>query len=150
MGPLLLQNGLVFQAGKEGIGYLLKANDLGHLGGEVFSARVGQGAYGGAAYSAPYIFVPTRGGLVALKVDATPSFQVAWSSPQFDAGPPVVAGNTVVTLDLGSGTLYGFNVNSGEQVFKVVVGSVTHFTTPAVSSGRVVVAAGGRVVCLGD
>ncbi len=150
MGPLLLQDGLIFQAGKEGVGYLIEASDMGKIGGEAFSTPLGQGAYGGAAYDAPYIFVPTRAGLVALKVDSTPSFKVVWSSAQFNAGSPVVAGSTVITLDLGSGTLFGFNVDNGEQVFKVLVGGVMHFTTPALSGGRVVVAAGGRAICLGD
>lgn len=150
MGPLLLQDGLIFQAGKEGVGYLIEASELGKIGGEAFSAPVGQGAYGGAAYDPPYVFVPTRGGLVALIVDSAPSFKVAWSSPSFNAGPPVVAGSTVLTLDLARGTLYGFGVESGNQEFRVAVGSVMHFTTPALSNGRVVVVAGGRVICLGD
>jgi outer membrane protein assembly factor BamB len=44
MGPTLLQGGLVFQAGKEGKGYLLRADNIGHIGGEVLSGPDGQGA----------------------------------------------------------------------------------------------------------
>jgi len=149
MGPLLLDGGLIFQAGKEGIGYLLRSDNLGQIGGEVFSLALGQGAYGGAAYAPPYVFVPTRGGLVALRIDSVPSFKVAWTSPRFDAGPPVVAGSTVMTLDLGSGTLYGFSVDNGAQLFKVAVGGVMHFTTPALSRGRVLVAADREIMCFG-
>jgi outer membrane protein assembly factor BamB len=79
-----------------------------------------------------------------------PSFKVAWTSPRFDAGPPVVAGSTVITLDLGSGTLYGFSVDSGDQLFKIPVGNVMHFTTPSLSKGRVFVAADRQIVCLGE
>ena len=58
MGPSLLREGLIFQAGKEGVGYLLRADNLGHIAGEIFSVSIGQGAYGGTAYAPPYIYVP--------------------------------------------------------------------------------------------
>jgi outer membrane protein assembly factor BamB len=148
MGPALLQGGLIFQAGKEGKGYLLQADNLGHTRGEVFSGTIGQGAYGGTAYAPPYVFVPCTNGLVALHIDAGPSFKVAWSSPNFFAGPPVVAGGMVLTTDR-SGTLYGFTVDTGNLLFKVSLGSVMHFTTPALSGGRIFVAAGRQIVSLG-
>jgi outer membrane protein assembly factor BamB len=149
MGPALLQGGLIFQSGKEGKGYLLRADSLGHIGGEVFSGPVGQGAYGGTAYAPPYVFVPCTNGLVALRIDASPSFKVAWSSPSFFAGPPVVAGGIVLTVDIGSGTLYGFAVDKGDVLFKVSLGPVVDFTTPALSGGRIFVAAGRQIVSLG-
>jgi outer membrane protein assembly factor BamB len=149
MGPILLEEGLVFQAGKEGKGYLLHADNLGHIGGEIFTAAIGGGAYGGAAYAPPYLFVPCTNGLVALQVDASPSFKVIWSSPDFFAGPPVVSGTTVWTVDIGSGTLYGFSVDKGEVINKTQLGSVVHFTTPSLSAGRIVVAANRQIICLG-
>ncbi|HEX7474702.1 MAG TPA: PQQ-binding-like beta-propeller repeat protein, partial [Dehalococcoidales bacterium] len=148
MGPSLLPGGLVFQAGKEGKGYLLQTDNLGHTGGETFSGTIGQGAFGGTAYAAPYIFVPCTNGLVALHIDAGPSFKVAWSSPNFFAGPPIVAGGTVLTVDR-SGTLYGFTMDTGNLLFKVSLGSVMNFTTPAVSGGQIFVAAGRQIICLG-
>jgi outer membrane protein assembly factor BamB len=149
MGPTLLQRDLIFQAGKEGTGYLLRADSLGHVGGEVFSGNIGQGAYGGTAYAAPYIFIPGTGGLVALIMDASPAFETAWSGPNFFAGPPVVAGGTVLTVDIGSGTLYGFTLDKGAVLFKVELGPVVHFATPALSGGRIFVAASRQIVCLG-
>jgi outer membrane protein assembly factor BamB len=128
---------------------LLQADSLGHIGGEVFSGPIGQGAYGGTAYAPPYVFVPCINGLVALRIDASPSFKVAWSSPSFFAGPPVVAGGIVLTVDIGSGTLYGFTVDKGEVLFKVSLGPVVDFTTPALSGGRIFVAAGRQIVSLG-
>ncbi len=149
MSPSLLQDGLVFQAGKEGKGFLLHTDNLGHIGGEIFSASIGQGAYGGTAYAPPYIFVPCTNGLVALKVDAAPSFQVAWRGPQFYAGPPVVAGSTVWVVDINGGSLYGLNVDSGQVISKIDLGSVAHFTTPSLSGGNILVAAARQIVCLG-
>ena len=150
MGPILLQGALIFQAGKEGKGYLLRTDNLGHIGNEVFSGPIGQGAFGGAAYAPPYIFVPCSNGLVALRIDSTPAFKVAWSSPNFSAGPPVVAGGTVLTVDIDSGILYAFSVDKGSITSKVSLGPVEHFTTPTLSNGRVFVAAGRQIVSLGS
>jgi outer membrane protein assembly factor BamB len=151
MGPALLQRGLVFQAGKEGKGYLLRADDLGHIGGEVFSGPIGQGAYGGAAYAPPFVFVPCRNGLVALNISSSPgpSFKVVWSGPAFVAGPPVVAGGTVLTVDTGSGILYGFTADKGNVLFNLPLGPVVHFTTPALSQGRIFVAADRQIISFG-
>ena len=150
MGPTLLQGGLVFQAGKSGEGYLLRVNKLGHIGGEVFSDSIGGAAFGGTAYAPPYVFVPRTNGLVALHIDgAGPSFKVAWSDPRFYAGPPVVAGGSVWTVDIGSGTLYGFSVDNGEVLARIPLGPVMHFTTPTLSQGKILVAANRQIISLG-
>ncbi len=150
MGPILLQDGTIFQAGKEGIGYLLRSDNLGHIGGEIFSGAIGRGAYGGAAYAPPYVFVPCTDGLKGLNVDtAAHSFKVAWSSPGFFAGPPVVAGNTVWTVDTRGDSLYGFTVDHGDLVVKVPLGSPMHFTTPVLSRDSILVAANRQIIKLG-
>ena len=61
VAPLLLDNQTIFQIGKEGVGYLLNASNLGKIGGEEFFAQVCP-AYGGLAYSPPVIYVPCGGG----------------------------------------------------------------------------------------
>jgi outer membrane protein assembly factor BamB len=146
MGPTLLPSGLIFQAGKEGKGYLLQMDNLGHIGNEVFSGSIGQSAFGGAAYAPPYIFVPTTNGLVALLIGSGPSFTVLWSSPNFFAGPPVVTGGTVFTVDTGNGTLYAFSEDKGKIISKISLGPVVHFTTPTLSGGRVFVAAARQII----
>jgi outer membrane protein assembly factor BamB len=150
MGPILLQGGLIFQAGKEGMGYLLRSDNLGHIGGEIYSGAIGHRAFGGAAYAPPYVFVPCTDGLAALRIDDTgTSFKVAWTGPGFFAGPPVVANGTVWTVDTGSGTLYGFTVDKGDVVIKVQLGKVMHFTTPALGRGNIFVAANRQIVSFG-
>ncbi len=63
---------VVFQIGKEGVGYLLRGDKLGGINGQVFSAAIcGRGAYGGTAYAAPYLYVPCRDGLVALYLQSS-------------------------------------------------------------------------------
>jgi outer membrane protein assembly factor BamB len=58
---------IIFQIGKEGMGYLLRGDKLGGINGQIFSAAIcDKGAYGGTAYAAPYLYVPCSNGLVAL------------------------------------------------------------------------------------
>jgi len=148
MGPALLKGGLIFQAGKEGVGYLLQTGNLGHLGGEAFSAAIGGGAFGGTAYSHPYLYAPCTNGLKALQIGAGPSFKQIWSSSGFLAGPPVIAGETVWTVDRG-GNLYGFTSDKGEILAKIPLGSVANFTTPTLSQGSLIVAATKQIISLG-
>jgi outer membrane protein assembly factor BamB len=150
VSPALLDSGLLFQIGKSGIGYLLQTDHLGGIGGQVYSARVCNGAYGGTAYSPPYLYVPCREGLVAIKISPAPSFTTVWRGPSFNAGPPIVAGGVVWTLDLSQGTLYGLDPASGETRYREPVGSVTHFTTPSAAERRLLVAATRQVIAFGE
>jgi hypothetical protein len=101
VGPTILGNNRIFQAGKAGVGYLLAADHLGGVGGQVFSADVcaGGGVFGGTAYLAPYIYVPCNNGLAAVLVapDGN-SFSDAWRGPSGNAGPPIVSGGLVWRL----------------------------------------------------
>jgi len=146
--PVLLDNGLVFVVGKAGVGYLLRASSLGQIGGEAFSARVcSGGAFGASAYASPYLYVPCTGGVVALRVDSSgPSFSVAWSSPRFRAGSPIVAGGALWDLSR-DGELYGLDPGNGQAHAQVSVGaSATSFPSLAAAGGRLFVPAGTRVV----
>jgi outer membrane protein assembly factor BamB len=144
LSPALLDGTRVFQAGKEGVGYLL---DGDHLDG---AATLHQGkicnggAYGGAAYASPMLFVPGRSGLVALNTSAT-GFSVAWHSPSFNAGPPVIGRSTVWTLDVSAGVLYAYDAASGREQSHTDVGSVEHFATPTIVGSRILVATQHRV-----
>jgi outer membrane protein assembly factor BamB len=145
-GPEPVAGGLIFMVGKDGEGYLLRAQDLGGIGGQAFGARVCSSAYGGGAYSAPYILVPCRDGLVALRQGSGPSFSVAWRGPRFNAGPPVVAGGAVFTIDLGNARLQAFALDTGHALFSAPLGSVTHFAGPAAAGGRLFAPAGRRII----
>jgi outer membrane protein assembly factor BamB len=144
VGPASVGSGLLFQIGKEGVGYLLNSSGLGGIGGQVYSANVCSGAYGAVAVSGDMAFVPCTDGLVAVKVSGS-SFSVAWAGPSFPSGPPVVTGNVVWALDTSSGTLHGFDAANGSAFFSFSVGGVTRFTTPMFAYGQVFVAAGNSV-----
>jgi len=151
VGPVLLDNGLVFVVGKEGVGYLLNAGQLGHIGGQAFAAAVcnGSGAFGAAAYAAPFLYVPCTNGLTALRVGSGPAFTVAWRGPSVRAGAPIVAGGVVWSMDRG-GTLYGFDPTSGNVRAQLPVGAFsTSFPSLAAAGGRLFVPAGQRLIAFG-
>ncbi|MFL5887159.1 MAG: PQQ-binding-like beta-propeller repeat protein [Thermoleophilaceae bacterium] len=135
--PTLLNGGLVFQSGKNGIGYLLSSK-LGGIGGEVFSARVCGAAFGGTAYQAPLVYVPCTDGLAALRVQGQ-RFSVAWRRTGFNAGPPIVAGGAVWTIDRDSGALHGYDAATGRDKTSVDLGGAIGFPTPA-AAGNLLVA----------
>ena len=146
--PVLVGNGLVFVVGKEGIGYLMRADRLGGTGGEVFSGRVCAG-YGGTAWKAPLLFVPCRNELVALRIEGE-RFSVAWSKSGINAGSPIVTGDTVWAIDLGAGQLHAYAAADGQEQSSMAVGDAANFATPAAGNGLVVVAADRRVIALGN
>lgn len=143
-GPALLGDHLLFQIGKQGTGFLLRPDHLGQIGGQAFSAPVCASAFGGTAYASPLLYVPCSNGLVALRVDeGAPSFSVAWRGPDFFAGPPIVAGGVVWSIDRGAATLDGFDPRNGQNRFRFPLGGAPHFGAPA-AGGRSIVASGGN------
>jgi outer membrane protein assembly factor BamB len=146
VGPALLGGGRLFAIGKEGVGVTLSASNLGGIGGQLFQAEVcGGGSFGGTAYQAPLLFVPCTDGLVALGVSGN-SFSTAWRSGSFNAGPPIVAGGAVWSIDTDSGTLTAFAPDSGRVVATDSLGTVTHFATPSAGGGRLFAPASDRVI----
>jgi len=141
VGPAFINQSILFQIGKEGVGYLLNPANLGQIGGQEFSGQVCSSAFGGTAVSGNTVFVPCTDGLVALLVSSN-SFQVLWKDSGFPAGPPIVTGNVVWALDTSTGVLNGYNSSTGASLFTFKVGGVTRFTTPSVGDSSVFVAAG--------
>lgn len=144
VGPALLGQTLVFAIGKAGVGYLLRADHLGGVGGQVFSASVCPSAYGGTAFSPPLLYVPCTTGLYALRVSGG-SFSAAWRAPVAPAGPPILAGGAVWAYDTDRGTLFALDPLTGHERWRQRLGVVTRFTTPAASGGTVY-AAGDRSI----
>jgi hypothetical protein len=145
VGPSIVGPGTLFQIGKEGVGYLLDANQLGGIGGQLFSANVCAGSYGGTAYVHPLLYVPCSNGLFALSI-GNGSFSSAWHTNSFDAGPPIVTSGVVWSIDTSSSILYGFSAATGHESYSFPLGSVEHFCTPSAGDGRIFVGAGDRLV----
>jgi outer membrane protein assembly factor BamB len=159
VGPLLLGGNLLFQVGKEGVGYLLDTNNLGganHMTPR-FSAQIcsttSDAAFGGTAYAAPYLYVPCHNELVAVNVTtgATPSFAVAWRGPAVPySGPAIIADGLVWTIDY-NGILYGLDPATGAKTFTTnLAGSAANFSTPAAGGGRVFVPDGDHIETFGE
>jgi outer membrane protein assembly factor BamB len=140
MGPSLLPGGLVFIAGKAGLGYLLHANALGGIGGQMAVARVCNGlAQGGTATVGSQIFVPCTDGLRRVLDPSGTKLTADWQAAEQINLPPIVGGHTLYCLDL-NGILYAFDINTGLMRAMLSLGSaVPHFATPALSQGRIFV-----------
>lgn len=146
VGAALIQSmGLVLTVGKQGVAYLLRADQLGGIGGEVTSRSVCAGAFGGTAVSGATVFVPCTDGLVALTLTPA-SISVAWHSPRPRSGSPIVSAGAVWAIEPDSATLYALDPSSGAVVFSAGLGAARHFSTPAATEGYVVAPAGQRVV----
>ena len=151
MPPMELGNGLIFQAGKEGVGYLLNESSLGGIGGQVFSSGFCNGAFGSGALNpstGPNPIVPCTDGLYSLSVSGpgqSPAFSVKWSRTGFSAGPPIVAYGAAWVVDTSNGTMFAFDLMSGQPLSHSNLGEVTHFVTPAAGEGFIIVAATDRV-----
>src|SRR5262249_12690464 len=81
VGPVLLNNGLLFVIGKGPTGYLVPASNLPGIGNELYSANVcGNGAFGATAWSSPYLYVSCQSsGVARLTINTlSPSFTVDW------------------------------------------------------------------------
>ena len=136
VGPAILPGDRVFQIGKGGVGYLLDATDLGGIGGELASADACEGgaSFGGTAHTDDTVFVPCGSGLVAFGFGGD-TLSVAWRSGRFDAGPPIVAGGLVWSVDLTGDALIGLHPDGGDQAVRLPLTDASHFASPASAPG---------------
>jgi len=144
VAPTILPNGDVFQIGKEGVGYLLSGSHLGEIGGQLFNESICGGGYGGTATVGRSVLVPCNDGLVRVDVGAS-NFSVAWTASGFDAGSPIVTGDTVWSVNISTADLLGFNLSTGELTYSFALGSVDHFITPGAAPGTLFVGAGSQL-----
>jgi outer membrane protein assembly factor BamB len=150
MSPILIPRpgnpDMVFATGKQHAGYLLNSASLGGIGGQLFAATACDGeARGGAAYSAPFVYVPCTEGIRALTINtATPSFSRTWQGPSDAGGPPIIAGGRVWVH--GNNRLYGLNASTGAtEVTLNGVSTPYNFGSPSAGGGRLFFPAGNTV-----
>ncbi len=145
VGPLLLGGGLVFQGGKEGFGYLLRADALGGLGAPAFQGNACP-AFGGEAYIPGMVVVACPDRVLALKVDTqAPSFSTAWQATGLHAGAPIAADSAVWVEDVDSGRMLALSPGDGHVLFEATIGQVEHFATPSAAGNRILVTGGGTL-----
>jgi len=145
VGATLLPSlGVVLAIGKEGVAYLLRADQLGGVGGQIASRSVCAGAWGGTASSGPMVWVPCSDGLVALSVTQT-TISIAWKASSPRLGSPIVAAGAVWAIEPETGHLYALDMTSGAVLYTANLGRARHFSTPAATEGFVVAPAGAEV-----
>jgi outer membrane protein assembly factor BamB len=149
--PALLPDGLVFQVGKQGVGYLLDGTRLGGTGGELASSNVCEGGFGGDAVDGDTLVFSCYNSLRAVNVTpgtngAAPGLRVLWSVTGDNPGPPIIAGGVVWDVT-GKGTLSGHRLSDGTSVFSASTAPVdTDFPSLSASGSLLVVPEGDTVV----
>ena len=147
MGPVLLPGGLVFADGKSGLGYLLRADHLGGIGGELVERPV-CAAFGGSAAVGSTLYVPCSDGLRQVRAGPDAQLELGWRAPAMVTGSPVVGGHTVYSLDPAGGTLYALDADRGTVRASAPVGQTSRFATPTLAGGLVLVGTQTGVVAL--
>ena len=145
-GPILLPGGLIFADGKSGLGYLLRADSLGGVGGQAQVKAICH-SYGGFAASGLQVFVPCENGLMQVTVGPGETLNPGWQAPGNIAGSPIVGGHTVYSIDTG-GTLYALNSADGSVRASVSVGATSRFATPTLSGNQVFVGTMSGIVAV--
>jgi polyvinyl alcohol dehydrogenase (cytochrome) len=154
-GSELLPGGVVFQAGKNGTGYLINEATMGSAAKALYSAQVcaGHGSFGGDAYAGGVIYIPCTNGVQALSYNQTAhTFTPLWQGPSDAFGSPIVSGGLVWAIATGGfsggGTkLYGIVPSSGATRYTETLPSpvADHFGSPSAAGGRLFVASGSSV-----
>jgi outer membrane protein assembly factor BamB len=154
-GAELLPGGVLFQAGKNGTGYLIDEATMGSGAAAVYEAQVcaGAGSFGGDAFANGVIYIPCTNGVQALSYDEQArTFTPLWQRPSDAFGPPIVSGGLVWVVATGGfngkGTkLYGLDPATGAPRYTETLPSPVedHFASPSAAGGRLFVATGSSV-----
>jgi hypothetical protein len=150
--PALLPGGLIFQVGKEGVGYVLDGARLGGTGGQLAARKLCEGGFGGDAVDGSTVVFSCYASLRAIQVThgtggAAPRITPRWSVTRIIPGPPIIAGGVVWDVSR-SGTLNGYRLSDGRRVFSVPTAPVvTSFPSLSASGSRLIVPEGDQVVC---
>lgn len=137
-GPALVNQRWIFSAGKSGQGYVLDANRLGGIGGQVWQGQVCR-SFGGTAVQDDIVYVPCTDGVRAVQIRQNGTATVRWHAPAAIAGSPVIGGGRVYALSQADGRLNALDPATGQVREQVAVGSVSRFATPAISGNRLYV-----------
>ena len=146
MSPALV-NGFVFIAGKRGTGYVLRADHLGAVGGQVAQADICK-AFGGSAVSGDVVYVPCVDGPRAVRVDQAGQPQVLWRATVPARGSPVLGGGALWVVDYQAGLLYLLDPGTGAVREKLSIGPAPHFASPTLAGGQAYVGTMTGVVAI--
>jgi len=154
-GPELLPGGVLFQSGKNDIGYLLDEATLSSGAAALYSHQVcgGAGSFGGDAFANATIYVPCADGTRALAYNqGAHTFSELWRGPTEAIGSPILSAGLVWVPSTRFGghsgsTLYGLEVATGKARYTLTLPSpvADHFASPSAAAGRLLLATGESV-----
>jgi IPT/TIG domain/PQQ-like domain len=155
VGPELLPGAVIFQAGKNGKGYLISESGMSTASAPLYEAVVcgGAGSWGGDSYASGVIYIPCKNGMQALTYNQSAhTFSVLWTGPSDANGPPILTAASVWSVATGGfaggGTkLYALEPSTGKVRYTLTLPSpvADHFASPSAASGRLFVATGSTV-----
>jgi polyvinyl alcohol dehydrogenase (cytochrome) len=149
LNSTLVGSGMVFQLGKQREGYLLDANTLAVLDHHHVCDGEAKGA---TAFDGTHVFVPCDEGerVRGVRIDFVHrTFTTDFAGPHENgAGPPILAGGVLWSVDYGTGTLYGINPSTGATVTTFSIGAVPHFASPSAALGLLLVGTNAGVTAL--
>ncbi|GIH16866.1 cellulose binding domain-containing protein [Rugosimonospora africana] len=141
----------VYTDGKAGIGYVLRRDSLGGIGGQVAQLNNGCDAFGGSAVSGNTIYLPCTTGPRAVTIDADGTPRELWraSNSVPAEGSPVIGGGAVWVVDYFGGVLYALNPATGAVLAQIRVGQAPNFTSPTLSGSHAYVGTRTGVTAVG-
>jgi outer membrane protein assembly factor BamB len=144
VGPVLLSPTRVVAAGKAGIAYVLKRNDLGHIGGDLASTNVCSRAFGQPAHLGSVVYIACEDAAVAVHVGSN-SISRLWTKFG-EAGPTIIAAGVVWSIR-GDGRLTALDLRSGATRYEVSLGSpVSRFVSPSAANGKLFAPTANHIV----
>jgi outer membrane protein assembly factor BamB len=142
MTPALTGNGYILQAGKSGMGYVLRAAHLGGIGGQVSTGPLCS-AFGVAAVTGNTVYMSCTDGLSRVEVNSRGQFRRVWRMPGVTSSP--VAGKGAL-YTVSRSNLLAINA-AGKQIGSIALGSSpTSFATPALEGNKVFVGTTAGIV----
>jgi outer membrane protein assembly factor BamB len=146
----MLPGGLIYADGKSGTGYLLQADHLGGVGGQLQTIATCS-AYGGAAVSGQDFYIPCVDGVRQLHLatgNQSAQLSLGWKAPHQIVGSPVIGGHTLYSLDPYGGVLYALDSGTGGTRARFKVGTASRFATPTISGSIVFVGTMSGIVAV--
>ncbi|MCU7731149.1 cellulose binding domain-containing protein [Actinoplanes sp. KI2] len=137
MSPALVGQ-YVYADGKAGIGYVLRHDNLGGIGGQVSQLANGCQSFGGSAVSGSTVYLPCTTGPRAVTIAADGTARELWRAAASvpAEGSPVIGGGAVWVVDYNGGVLYALDPGTGAALAQVRVGQAPNFTSPTLSGNR--------------
>jgi outer membrane protein assembly factor BamB len=132
---------MVFEVGKQHVGYLLDATDLHMI--QQLTVCPSSVATGADAFDGTHLYVPCEAGIQEVNIDtAHRSMSLGWTGPSTSAsGPPMLAAGSLWSVDWASAKLYALDPSSGtaRTGFPVSIDATPHFAAPSAALGLILV-----------